>query len=177
MDWKDFFQLSVMRETKDGTHPYFHSELKVPEEFSMDELLLKEFDYLGLHETEKRHFSLNIRKIILRHHYFHTAEFERIANNFCERLLHEKDRELTFTTTGGGIYLFLLLLSQRAPCLNEKKLICYTSELPIHLSKLHVELTQDIRLIYRPEGRSFLKNLPGLWQNTHLIALFEVDEA
>jgi hypothetical protein len=163
VDWKDFFKLSVMKEGPSGHHPYFHSELKVSEDFSMDELLMKEFDYLHLNEIEKKQFSLQHRKIFLRHHYFNGVEFERIVENFVERLIHEKEQTLTFSTKGGGVYLFLALARRHEELLQEKKLICYTSEMPLMVAfpKEH-----NLQFILVSDNGSFFKNIPTLWQNS-----------
>lgn len=177
MDWKEFFRLTVLRETLEGSHLYFKEELKVPTQFSMDELLLKEFEYLDLSEQEKKSFSLNLRKIFLRHQYFNSLEFERISENFISRVAREKDQFMTFSTYGGGIYLFIALLRRSQSILKEKKLICYTSELPLDVLRID-ELTQpQIHFILRPHAPSFLRPLPTLWQNTHLIDLFMTTKA
>ncbi|WPU64062.1 hypothetical protein [Peredibacter starrii] len=164
MDWKDFFKLSVIKEGPSGGHPYFHSELKVPENFSMEELLIKEFDHLELTPQEKKHLTINHRKILLRERYFHCAEFERIVLNFLERLAHEKDQELTFSTSGGGIYLFVALL-KHPEVLKEKKLICYTSEFPLLNAKFSQGKEPNLVLIHKKEAPSYFKNLPTLWQS------------
>lgn len=162
MDWKDFFKLSVMKEGPDGNHPYFHFELKVSENFTMDELLMKEFDYLNLSPDEKKHFSLNHRKIFLRQHYFHCPEFERIVENFVERLIHEKEQVLTFSTKGGGVHLFLALIRREEAILKDKKLICYTTEMPL---QMNLPLQENLQFILTSSGPSFFKNIPTLWQN------------
>ncbi len=177
MNWKDFFKLTVLKETMDGTHPYFQAELRVPEEFTMEELLMKEFDYLELNDREKKLFSLNLRKIFLRHQYFNSREFERISENFVEKLSQEKDQLLTFSTCGGGIYLFMALLRGPAPFLEEKKLICYTSELPLDIMKRGEGFSSNFHFILRPQGHSFLLNFPTLWQKSNLIDLFQISKA
>lgn len=176
MDWKDFFTLTVVRETIQGQHKYFHANLQIPEEFAMNELLMREFDYLELNDREKKLFSLNVRKIFLRHKYFKSKEFERICNNFIARLSKEQDQLLTFSTSGGGIYLFMALLKDPPTFLKEKKLICYTSELPLDIMRISEE-SNDVHFILRPHSRSFFKDFPTLWQKSNLIDLFEVNEA
>ena len=176
MDWKDYFKLTVIRETISGPHKYFHADLHIPEDFSMEELLMREFNHLELNEREKKLFTLSIRKIFLRHKYFKSREFERICENFIERLSKEKDQLLTFSTSGGGIYLFMALLKNPPPFLLEKKLICYTSELPLDIMRIN-EGTKDVHFILRPHSRSFFKDFPTLWQKSNLIDLFEVNEA
>lgn len=177
MDWKDFFKLTVTRETLQGSHLYFQSELKVSDNFNIDELLMSQFLYLNFTDREKRLFTINIRKIFLSHHFFKTHEFERIAENFIERLSHEKDQLLTFSTSAGGIYLFLALLKNAPPFLKEKKLICYTSELPLKILNFDHLINNDVHFILRPHAKSVFKDFPTLWQQSNLIDLFEVNEA
>lgn len=177
MDWKDYFKLSVLKETPQGPHPYFHSELRVPTEFEMEELLLHRFDHLNLPEKERKNLSLQLRKILVRHHYFASIEFQRIVENFIHRIVSEKERKLIFSTQGGGIYLFVALLNHPEKVLLDKKLICYTSEFPLSSIKIESEPQNDIQFILRPCKRSFLKDVPSLWQNSHLVDLSEASEA
>jgi hypothetical protein len=176
MNWKDFFRLNVQRETLEGSQMYFQSELRTPELFSMEELMLREFEYLGLSNQEKKNFSLNLRKIWLRHHYFKSAEFDRIVENFIERLSHEKDQLITFSTKGGGIYLFGALLRKEPGFLKEKKLICYTSEIPL-LSFQESVLKNHIHFILRPGPGRYFHYFPTLWQQSCLIDLSSTLEA
>lgn len=177
MDWKDFFKLSVTRETLEGDHLYFQAELKVHENFPIDELLMREFLYLNLTDREKRLFSINIRKIFVNHHYFKSPEFDRIADNFIDRLASEKEQLLTFSTSAGGIYLFMALLKKSPKFLNEKKLICYTSELPLDIMTICHGPSEDVHFILRPHAQSYFKDFPTLWQKSNMIDLFEVNEA
>lgn len=177
MDWKDYFKLSVWRETPEGSRPYFQSELKVPEEFSIDELLMEKFDHLKLSERERKRFSLHLRKIFLRHHYFKSLEFKRIVENFSERLHNEKDVELTFSTNGGGIYLFMALLQNNDPILKDKRLKCYSSEIPLDILKIESPYLESIQFFFRSHSKSYLKDITGLWQNSQLIDLFDDDAA
>ena len=177
MDWKDYFKLTVLKETPQGTHPYFHSELRVPDEFGMDELLLHKFDHLNLPENERKNLSLQLRKILLRHHYFSSLEFQRIVQNFIHRVVSDKERRLTFSTQGGGVYLFVALLNHPENVLLDKKLICYTSELPLSSIKIEQVPQNDIHFILRLHAKSFLKGVPSLWQNSQLVDLSEVGEA
>lgn len=177
MDWKDFFKLSVTRETQDGSHLYFQAELKVSENFPIDELLMREFLYLNLSDREKRLFSLSIRKIFINHHYFKSPEFERITENFIQRLSNEKEHVLTFSTSAGGIYLFMVMLKKAPAFLKTKKLICYTSELPLDLMTINHCISDDVHFILRPHAKSYFKDFPTLWQKSNMIDLFEVNEA
>lgn len=143
----------------------------------MEELMLREFEYLNLTNDEKKNFSLPLRKIWIRHHYFKSAEFDRIVENFRERLSNEKEQLLTFSTTGGGIYLFISLLRNHHPLLAEKKLICYTTEIPLISYKIEPSLKENIHFILRPGGGRFFHHFPTLWQNSLLIDLSRVNEA
>lgn len=176
MDWQEFFHLRVYKETLTGTSPYFEQELKVPQEFSMGELLLEEFASLNLTEEEKKNFSLQVRKIYLRHNYFKCREFDRILNNFIKKLSEDKDQILTFSTTAGGIYLFMGLLKESPLLLQDKRIICYSSELP--LDTLDVpRFSSNIHFILRPHSRSFFRSFPSLWKDSHLIDLFQMSKA
>ncbi len=176
MNWQDFFQLRVYKETLTGTSPYFEQELRVPQEFSMKELLLEEFSGLNLSEQEKKHFSLQVRKIYLRHSYFKCREFERILNNFIKKLSEDKDQILTFSTTAGGIYLFMGLLKESPLLLQEKRIICYSSELPLDTLEVP-RYSSHIHFILRPHSQSFLRGFPSLWKHSHLIDLFQMNKA
>lgn len=174
MDWKDYFKLRVQRETLQDSQLYFQAELKTPDHFTMEELMLREFEYLNLTNHEKKLFTLNLRKIWLRHHYFKSAEFDRIVENFAERISREKDQLLTFSTRGGGIHLFASLAKRGPEFLKEKKLICYTTEMPL----IQIEAKSDnIHFILRPGPGRFFQNFPTLWKNSHLIDLSRVYEA
>lgn len=175
MDWKSFYQLKVERLSEGKISPYFQSELKVPEEFSLDELNIRQFDHLNLTAKEIRSITLAQRKIILRHNYFNGKEFERISSNFIQRLMDEKDSDLRFTTKGGGIYLFLSLLKQHPPGWN-KKILCQTSEIPLPVMRIESQENPCLKLIYRPELVSCFDRLPSLWDKSPLMALFEVED-
>ena len=138
---------------------------------------MREFLYLNLSEREKRLFSINIRKIFVNHHYFNSPEFKRIAENFIDRLSHEKEQLLTFSTSAGGIYLFMALLKKAPRFLKTKKLICYTSELPLDLMTINHDISDDVHFILRPHAPSYFKDFPTLWQKSNMIDLFEVNEA
>lgn len=176
MDWQEFFHLKVFKETLSGTYPYFEHELRVPREFSLEELLLEKFTALNLSEEEKKHFSLQIRKIYLRHNYFKCREFERILNNFIRKLSEDKDQILTLSTTAGGIYLFMGLLKQSPMILDEKRIICYSSELPLDTLEVP-RFSSHIHFILRPHSQSFLRKFPSLWKDSHLIDLFQMGKA
>jgi hypothetical protein len=166
MDWRDYFKLTVLRETLQGPHRYFHADLCVREQFDMDELLLKEFDHLGMSEKEIKQLSITVRKILLRHSFFKTPEFDRIIDNFAERISNEKEQLLTFSTQGSGVYLFAGLIRKKPTFLKEKKLICYTSDLPLDLYKVNYLDSRDVHIIHRPYSRSTFKNFPSLWQKS-----------
>lgn len=168
MDWKDYFNLILYRETISGTHPYFQAELRVPSQFSLDELALRQFEYLGLPETEWKHFNVNLRKILLRTKYFRSVEFERIVQNLAERIQEEKEQLITFSTTGGGVYLLLALNDERFPFLKEKKLICYSSDFPLKI--LPASSPDNVLFFYRPM-RGFFKHVPALWDDSVAIDL------
>lgn len=166
MDWKDFFRLSVIKVEATGTHPYFQTELRVSEDFSLEELLIKEFEYLDLSPEEKKYLSIHHRKILLRHHYFNSPEFDRITENFIERLSNEKEKLLTFSTQGGGVYLFIALLKSSHRLFEEKKLICYTSELPLKGTRFDLSQEPNLQFIFRSQEPSYFKHLPSLWQSS-----------
>lgn len=176
MDWQEFFHLKVFKETLSGTSPYFEHELRVPRDFSLEELLLEKFTALNLSEEEKKHFSLQIRKIYLRHNYFKCREFERILNNFIKKLSEDKDQILTLSTTAGGIYLFMGLLKHSPMILDEKRIICYSSELPLDTLEVP-RFSSHIHFILRPHSQSFLRKFPSLWKDSHLIDLFQMGKA
>ena len=175
MEWTRYFQLRVTKEGPEGSRPYFQADLCVPASFSLDELNLKAFTHLNLTEAELKSMTLAQRKILSRQHYFKSKEFERIATNFLERIEHERDEVLRFSTRGGGVYLFLVLLKERAR-LGKKKIICQTSEVPLPIMNLETK-NSPVELRYRPELLSVFDRLPSLWEKSPLMDLFEVEDS
>lgn len=174
MNWQNFFQLRVMQKIGTKEIPYFYDELKVGLDFSLSELHLREFMDLCLSERELKKFSLTHRKIYLRLEAFNSREFRRISDNFASRLLSEKKLNLSFSTSGGGIYLFIHLMRYEEE-LSRKNIICRTSEIPFHAAKGFRPLS-NLKLEYRPDSRSIFDSLPTLWENSPYLTLFEVDE-
>ncbi len=162
MDWKNYFKFRVYKETLDGSHLYFQAELKMLDNFDLEELSLTEFDYLNLSEGEKKVLSLSLRKILLRCHYFKSLEFQRIILNFAERIDHEDRQLLTFSTSGGGTYLFTGLLQYTPLVLGEKRIICYTNELPLKIKGLYPDSNQSIHFIPHLPIRTWFRNMPSL---------------
>lgn len=173
MYWKEFFNLTVMRNENEGYRPYFSSTLQVPDQFSIDDLSLTQFDHLNLSEIERQNLSLSLRKILLSHHYFNSMEFERIFLNFFDRLIHEKSQNLNFSTQGGGIHLFLAALKTNDPRLQEKQITCITHEPLLSVIKIPSILGSNLKFIYRPVGKNFFGNLPTLWSHPELKKLFK----
>lgn len=164
MNWSDYFKIKILRETLQGTHRYFEAELRVRQDFTIEELLMREFEYLSLSESERKMFSLSMRKVFLRHSYFRTPEFERIIENFSERLTHEKDQLLTFSTSGAGVYVFLGVIKMKPLALKNKKLICYTSDLPLDVMRVDYVRDSDVHIIFRPYTKSLFKDFPTLYR-------------
>lgn len=177
MDWETFFKLTVLKETLQGPHLYFQSELKIPTDFSIDELSMREFDHLPLSDEEKKRFNLTFRKIFLRHRYFRSGDFERIVDNFAERIAQEKEQLLTFSTQGGGVYLFLSIQKKYPEVLNEKRVICFTSEPPLNIMGAGNLMPNELHLILHPHARSFFRSFPALWDKSNLVDLYHAHEA
>ncbi|HXH76490.1 MAG TPA: hypothetical protein VNJ08_16080 [Bacteriovoracaceae bacterium] len=173
MDWKTFFNFTVIKYDINGNHPYFHSKLFVPNKFPIEDLLVTKFDNWNMTESEKRRLTLNLRKILHCHHYFNSLEFERISGNFIERLVDDKDDELHFSTEGGGVFLLLAVLKGQHPGLKRKKIICETSEIPIPIMRLPLENNLQMELHYRPGSKSFLAGFPSLWARPEVLQLFD----
>lgn len=169
MHWKDFFKLKVFKHTANGAQLYFQSELKVPDQFSMPELIMGQFDHWKISETDKKLLSLNLRKILLCHEHFHSKEFRLMSQKLADKICKEKSKTLELSTTGGGIYLFLPQVSKIAL---EKKIICETSELPLPIFKVP-DTKGHIQFVYRPEAQSYLSQFPSLWEKSELLELFE----
>lgn len=174
MNWQNFFQLKVMQKLGSKEIPYFCDELKVGPDFTLSELHLREFMDLRLSERELKKFSLTHRKIYRRLGAFQSREFKRIADNFASRLLAEKNLDLSFTTSGGGIYLFTHLIRFEEE-LSRKRITCRTSEIPFHGKKEFRSMT-NMKLEYRPDSQSVFDHFPSLWENSPQLILFEVDE-
>lgn len=163
MDWKDFFRITILKETLNGQELYFQTDLEIPTHFSMEEIAKDEFEYLNLSEFEKKHLSLALRKIILRHHYFKGPEFVRILENFIRLVEQDKDQFLTFSTQGGGVNLFLALQKVRPELLKEKKLICYTSERPLKIMGRSASENPGALIITRHSQKGYFSKLSSLW--------------
>lgn len=177
MDWKEFFKLKVYKNSKEGPLPYFQTELMVAEAFLIEEMSAKLFKNWNLSEKELKKITYGQRKILLRHQYFNSREFDRIAQNFKDRIKTEKDRELFFSCHGGGVYLFLTLLKDPAIMGKFDKIVCYTSEIPLDVMHVNLPTKHPLKLVYRPEIKSQLDDLPGAWENSPYLKLFEIDES
>lgn len=162
MEWKDYFKLKIFKETLGGSQLYFQSELKIKEDFEIEKLSLEEFDYLNLSDQEKKLLSLSLRKILLRCQYFKSYEFKRIVENFAERIVRENHQLLTFSTQGGGTYLFTGLLLFAPLSLENKKIICYTNELPLKIKGLCPENNSTVHFIPHVPSKTFFGNIPSL---------------
>lgn len=174
MNWQNFFQLKVTQKIGNREIPYFSDELKVGPDFSLSELHLREFMELRLSERELKKFSLTHRKIFRRLEAFHSREFKRIADNFAARLLAEKRLDLSFSTSAGGIYLFIHLMRYEEE-LSRKRIHCRTTEIPFFGAKGFKPLP-NLTLEYRPDSRSIFDLFPTLWENSPQLILFEVEE-
>ena len=176
MYWRDYFELKVEKVTAAGARPYFEARLQLPGDFTFDELKISNFSHLPLSERERKLLAPELRKILLRLHSFNTLEFQRIGKIFCDRVLHEKEKHLRFKTTAGGVYLFMFLMREFPQGLENKIIDCTTSEIPLSVMKLLPGTMPNLRLTYRPQKDSFMDDFPGLWQDSLLLELFEIDE-
>lgn len=171
MNWKDFFKMKVFKHTAQGAQLYFQSELIVPDRFPVPELFMQKFDHWNISEADKKQLSLNSRKILLCHEFFHSPEFHKMGRMLVEKMNREKSGTLEFSTDGGGMYLFL----EAAQKIDSKKhIICHTSELPLPIFAMPNH--PHLQFIYRPENHSFLTNFPSLWEKSDLLNLFEIKE-
>lgn len=165
MEWREFFRLTVMKDGPNGIRPYFSSLLQVRDNFSIEELQIENFAHLGLSETEMRFLGLGLRKIILSHHYFHSMEFERIFQNFLDRLTQEKENDLCFLTRGGGAQLLLAALKSNHPNLTKKQILCQSSEPLLLGPRTYIpEESSNFKFIYHPTGKDYFSKLPSLGQ-------------
>jgi hypothetical protein len=168
MQWKDFFKFTVMKSGK----TFFQDQLATPEDLPMHQLIISRFQHLQLNSIEKKKLSLDLRKIIVCHDQFHSKLFRQMVKDFQSKIEKCPEQELTFSTQAGGIYLFLNLKASKA--LASKKIVCYTSELPLPLvsfSKL-----MNIQFIYRPGRQSYLADFSTLWKEPELLTLFELKD-
>jgi hypothetical protein len=172
MDWQDFFKLTVSTPGKNGEEIFFQARLKTRSAFPMHELILSHFDYLNLSAVEKKKFSIGLRKIILCHDIFETENFKTHCREFKSRIERSKEKELVFHTQGGGIYLFLQLIKEHD--IRGKKIICYTSELPLPIMTL--KKSPNVQIIYSPHRSGFLSDFSTLWKESELMSLFELKD-
>lgn len=169
MQWQDFFKLVVHFENSE-TAPFFSADLPTPKDFDFESLLVKNFDHLKLNTIEKKKFTLNVRKIVICHELFESKEFKIICDTFAKKIANLPDDRLIFSTQGGGIYLFLSLIKH--PLLKNKKILVFTSELPIRSESKHY--SSAIQFIYRPHAKSYLSDFSSLWKNSKTLSLFEL---
>jgi hypothetical protein len=172
MDWQDFFKLTVSKSGKKGNEIFFQAHLKTPSEFPMQELILSHFDYLNLSAVEKKKFSIGLRKIVLCHDLFETETFKAHCREFKSKIKQSKEKEFVFHTHGGGIYLFLQLIKDHR--IHGKKIICYTSELPLPIMSLRKN--PNVQIIYSPHRSGFLSDFSTLWKESELMSLFELKD-
>lgn len=172
MNWQDFFKLSVVQKARGQQKLFFEAELKTPSQFPVNELIISQFQHLELNHLEKKKLSLGIRKILVCHHLFDSAQFKKISQQFNAKVEQSREQKLVFSTQGGGIYLFLALLKNNN--LKNKKVVCYTSELPLPI----VELSKhpQVQFIYRPHAQSYLTDFSTLWKESDLMELFELKD-
>lgn len=169
MKWQDFFKLTIR--DKSG-RIFYQSQLETPEEFVMHELIFSQFDHLNLTVIEKKKLSLGLRKILVCHKLFKGLHFKQSCKALKQKILNSKENEFVFSTQGGGIYLFIHLLND--PLLKNKKIICYTSELP--LSALPIPSKSNIQFIFRPSSTSYLADFSTLWKESDNLKLFELKD-
>ncbi len=174
MDWKEFFKLVIYQETKKGLTPFFKAELSVPDQFPVHELIMGQFEHWNLSENEKRRLSIGIRKILLCHDHFQTQSFKSIVSEFEKKLALNKSSEINLVTHGGGIYLFLALMKSSPKLSMNKTIMCHTSELPLPIMK--VPPSCNLKLVYRPNTKSYFADFPSLWQESELLSLFDKRE-
>lgn len=172
MNWQDFFKLTVLKAGRGKEEVFFEARLKTPNSFAVHDLIISKFDHLKLNALEKKRLSFDTRKILLCHHLFASTEFKQHTRELRNRLIKSKETNFTFSTEGGGIYLFIQLMNDRA--LEGKKILCYTSELPLPLKNLRDH--SQIQFIYRPAKKSYLSDFPTLWQEYDLLELFELKD-
>ena len=172
MNWQDFFHLTVSKSQKGKVELFFETKLTTPDEFAVADLLISRFDHFKLRSIEKKKLSLGLRKIILCHDLFQTQEFKKIGHQFKQKIKLCQEKELTFVTQGGGIYLFLYLLNDKD--LRSKKITCYTSELPLPV--LGFSKNHHFQFIYRPQNENYLSDFSSLWKESDLMSLFELND-
>lgn len=172
MNWQDFFKLTVHKSVRGREEVFFQAQMKTPSSFALHELMISRFEHLSLSETEKRKLSLGIRKIIVCHHLFAGAQFKKLARDFKQQIAGASEKELIFSTEGGGIYLFIQLLKGLKH--SDKKIICYTSEIPLPIMEWSSH--PNIQFIYRPQEMSYLSDFSTLWKESELMELFELKD-
>lgn len=169
MNWQDFFKLTI---TDKAGKVFYQSQLKTPKEFAMHELIFSRFDHLNLNAVEKKKFSLGLRKILICHKLFKTSEFKKSCKALKQKILDSKENEFTLSTHGGGIYLFMHLLND--PELRNKKITCFTSELPLSIVPLPTK--SPVQFIFRPSNTSYLADFSTLWKESDNLKLFELKD-
>jgi hypothetical protein len=176
MNWKDYYHLRIQKNVQGTLRPYFEAELQVDTSFTFEELKIQNFESYSLSDLEKKRLTPEMRKVLLRLSSFNSREFERIGRIFADRILEDKSSHLEFSTSAGGVYLFLLLIKICPEIFEYKTIQCLTSEMPLEVMKPSKQLPQGLHFFYRPELNSFTDRLPGLWQETTYLDLFEIDE-
>ncbi len=176
MNWKEYYHLKIQKTVQGTPRPYFEAELHVDSSFTFDELKIQNFTSYPLSDREKKSLTPDVRKVLLRLSSFNSREFQRIGQIFADRMREEKSDVLEFSTSGGGIYLFLFLIKICPELFEHKTIHCLTSEMPLVVIRPISQLPSALHFYYRPELNSFMDRLPGLWEETTYLELFEIDE-
>ena len=172
MDWEKFFALSVAKIGKTGEVSFFETRLQPPTDFQMHDLIISRFDHLNLSMVEKKKLSLSMRKIILCHSLFETQHFKHACSEFKRKIEQSPEKEFVFKTQGGGIYLFLYLAKHLKN--TNKKITCYTSELPLPI--MNAKKNPHLHIIYQPHAKSYLSDFSTLWKESEVMSLFELKD-
>ena len=170
MEWQKYFELSVKEVQTDEI--FFKAHLSPEDNFKFEDLIISRFNHFRLSEFDKKKLSLDMRKIILGHQIFDSPDFYKICNKFKRRIESCPQKELVFSTQGGGIYLFIQML--KTANLKDKKIICYTSELPLPI--MQAKRKSNIQFIYHPKSQSFLSEITSLWSESEIVSLFELKD-
>lgn len=150
---------------------FFSASIPTPADIPMHELFMPKFDQFNLSRTEKRKLCINTRKILHCHDLLESKQMKTWAKNFVKKIESSQEDKIVIKTSGAGVYLVLAAM-ELYPSLS-KKVICYTSEIPLKMAKTKCSPSKSWKFVFRGDPKSFLGDFPGLWKHSPYLSLFE----
>lgn len=174
MNWKEFYKVDIFKVTAKGESLLYKTAIAIPEDIPVHELFMPKFGELELSASEKKKLCINTRKILHCRHLLQARHLRQWAKQFVQKIEAQKEKEIVLRTSGAGVYLILAAM-ELYPQL-AKKIVCYTTEIPLKVSNKRITGTQNCQFIYGPHDSSFLGQFPSLWKSSPYLPLFNIEE-